>query len=86
MWVVSLHNCNTQQKSYGCEEDQYAEEQELVVCYCIVFFCVLSFVVREFVYDLLQDCAEDGDDDEREGFNLSFDLEMVAFYLQTKNY
>ena len=55
-----------------------------MLLYCL--FCVLLFVVREFVYDLLQDCAEDGDDDEREGFNLSFDLEMVAFYLQTKNY
>ena len=54
-----------------------------MLLYCL--FCVLLFVVREFVYDLLQDCAEDGDDDEREGFNPSFDLEMVAFHLQTKN-
>ena len=35
--------------------------------------------------DLLQDCVEDGVEVEREEFNLSFDLEMVAFYLQTKN-
>ena len=54
-----------------------------MLLYCL--FCVLLYVVKEFIYDLLQDCAEDGDDDEREGFNLSFDLEMVAFYLQTKN-
>ena len=52
--------------------------------YCL--FCFLLYVVKEFIYDLLQDCAEDGDDDEKEGFNLSFDLELVAFYLQTKNY
>ena len=35
--------------------------------------------------DLLQDCVEDGVEVEREELNLSFDLEMVAFYLQTKN-
>ena len=51
--------------------------------YCL--FCVLLYVVKEFIYVLLHDCAEDGDNDEREGFNLSFDLEMVAFYQQTKN-
>ena len=44
--------------------------------YCL--FCVLLYVVKEFIYVLLHDCAEDGDNDEREGFNLSFDLEMVT--------
>ena len=66
-------------------ENQQVEEQDLVVCTYIVYFVFLLYVVKEFIYDLLQDCAEDGDDDEKEGFNLSFDLEMVAFYLQTKN-
>ena len=56
-----------------------------MVCTYIVYFVFLLYVVKEFIYDLLQDCAEDGDDDEKEGFNLSFDLELVAFYLQTKN-
>ena len=54
-----------------------------MLLYCL--FCVLLYVAKELFYDLLQDCPEDGDDDEREGFNLSFDLEMVAFHLQTKN-
>ena len=45
---------------------------------CIVVCC------ERFFYDLLRDCADDGDNNEGEGFNLSFDLEMVAFYLQTK--
>ena len=35
--------------------------------------------------DLLQDCVEDGVEVERQELNLSFDLEMVASYLQTKN-
>ena len=35
--------------------------------------------------DMLQDCVEDGVEVEREELNLSFDLKMVAFYLQTKN-
>ena len=62
-------------------------EAELEVCYCIVcfVFCVIVVCFVNFFYDLLQDCVEDGVDFEREGFNLSFDLEMVAFYLQTKN-
>ena len=53
-----------------------------MVCTYIVYFVFLLYVVKEFIYDLLQDCAEDGDDDEKEGFNLSFDLEI---YPQTKN-
>ena len=63
-------------------ENQQVEEQDLVVCTYIVYFVFLLYVVKEFIYDLLQDCAEDGDDDEKEGFNLSFDLEI---YPQTKN-
>ena len=35
--------------------------------------------------DMLQDCVEDGVKVEWEELNLSFDLEMVAFYMQTKN-
>ena len=54
-----------------------------MLLYCL--FCVLLYVVKGFFNYLLQDSAEDGVDDEKEGFNLSFDLELVAFYLQTKN-
>ena len=35
--------------------------------------------------DLLQDCVEDGVEVERVELNLSFDLKMVPFNLQTKN-
>ena len=56
-----------------------------MVCFCIVYIVYCCLLLNSFFYDLLQDCAEDGDGDVREGFNLSFDLELVAFYLQTKN-
>ena len=35
--------------------------------------------------DMSQDCVEDGVKVEWEELNLSFDHEMVAFYLQTRN-
>ena len=53
--------------------------------------CFVTILLHDFFHDcnedcdLLQDCVEDGVEVEREELNLSFDLEMVAFYLQTKN-
>ena len=53
--------------------------------------CFVTILLHDFFHDcnedcdLLQDCVEDGVKVEWEELNLSFDLEMVAFYMQTKN-
>ena len=83
---------NTKNVGNGCfhlrtgdgKEDQYVEEQELVVCSCIFYF-VYSCMLSKILFIICCRTVLRMVTTMREGFNLSFDLEMVASYLQTKN-